>query len=92
MKLIRASTYFFQFNLIVRHRSDKSNVTSNALNRLFTKDIFSDIDSLEIDSNYVIIYHMSLVFMSNDFRKAFDRIYREFSLKQDNDNVKNIKD
>ena len=37
MKLIKISIYLSQFRLNVRHRSEKSNVISNALNRLFNK-------------------------------------------------------
>ena len=87
MKLIRAFTYLSQFNLDIRHRSDKFNVISDALSRLSTKFIFSVIDSLDLDSYDSVtkssidhVYNISLMIMSNEFRQKLIVEYNEDSV------------
>ena len=51
LKLIKASIYFSQFHIAIRHRFDKFNIISNALNKLSMKfSIKNKISSLNIDA------------------------------------------
>lgn len=83
LKLIRASTYFSQFNIDVRYKADKMNVVSNALSRLLSINIFKndvDMNTLKINNyNYIIqdisvtthVFQESLVLIIANFRTKF---------------------
>lgn len=75
LKLIRVSMYLFQFWLDVKHRSEKSKVISNVLNKLSTvkKKVKNTlkIDRKDSETDQVYAYAMSLVEMLSEFRKTF---------------------
>lgn len=71
MKLIRASIYLSQFRLEIRHRSEKSNIVSDALSRLTTRK-HSMIDNLNlkqdsVSCNFVESEILTIVF--DDFKQ-----------------------
>ena len=80
MKLIRASTYLFQFRLEVRHRFEKFNIISNAFSRLSVKTQSRKKNNFEINandpkSNRIYAYAITLMEMSDRFRKAIIEKY-----------------
>ena len=50
MKFIKIFIYFFQFRIEMRHKLEKFNVVSNALNKLFIKSNNKSINSLNINA------------------------------------------
>ena len=80
LKLIRVSTYFFQFRLNVRHRSKKFNIVSNALSKLSIKKTSNKKNNLEINaddskSDNVYAYAVILIEMSSEFREKIIEKY-----------------
>ena len=67
MKFIKAFTYFSQFHIEMRHKFEKFNVVSNALNRLSIKSVNKSINNLKIDQIYV--YVITFVEISFEFKK-----------------------
>ena len=81
-KLIRASTYFVQFNIDVKYKTNKVNIVSNVLSKLlstkFSKN-FVDINILDIDN-----YHNSIenIFIFNHaFQKTLIIMISKFKTK-----------
>ena len=63
LRLIKVFVYLSQFDLNVRYKSEKFNIVSNVLFRLST------ISSLQSSSKKTNAFQISLVVMSNDFKK-----------------------
>jgi hypothetical protein len=65
LRLIRVFEYIQRFNLIIRHKSDKQHIVSDALSRLVSENDESNIlESDELDVSYIII----LVEMNFEFK------------------------
>lgn len=87
LRLIRASIYLSQFDMNVRHKSDKLHVVSDALFRLTNHSIslkskstlneiyFSNSDFIRLNDSFDI-YHTTLVEMSDDFKARLKTTYR----------------
>ena len=77
LRLVRASQYLSSFNLILRHKIDKFNVVSDALSRLQTSLIHISTKDDVLDALHftIDIYHITLMKMSNDFKKKLIEIY-----------------
>ena len=67
LRLVRASQYFSQFSLDIRHRVDKLNIVSDALSRFaitveqnddFDEDTLNEIDIYVDDSNTLIVIRL----------------------------------
>ena len=78
LRLVRVSQYLFSFNLIVRHKVDKVNVVSNALSRLQASLIHISTTDEVLDTLHFATdaYHITLMKMSNDFKKKLIDVYR----------------
>ena len=50
IKFIKVFIYFFQFRIKMRHKFEKFNVVSNALNKLSIKSVNKSINNLNIDA------------------------------------------
>ena len=86
-RLIKASQYLLNFNFVIRYKINKSNVILNALFKLSkTKfdsfferifNVFYDYVVEILDPNLIkitkikVIYHITLIKMSNDFKIRF---------------------
>ena len=91
LRLIRASQYFFDFNLQMRHKVDKFNIVSNVFFRLQTdvittkkidvlKTLYeSSIDLCDEDlitkESAFLTCHIILIEMINDFKNRLKKIY-----------------
>jgi hypothetical protein len=66
LRLIRAFEYIQRFNVIIKHKSDKQHIVSDALFRLVSgNDEFNIFESEELDALFIII----LIEMNSTFRK-----------------------
>ena len=91
LRFVRASQYFFDFNLSIRHKIDKINVISNALFKLqadvsliekidvlkslYNHSITSLFENLIVEIS-VFYYHVALIEMSNDFKLRLKQTYK----------------
>ena len=74
LKLIKISTYLFQFDLDVRYKSNKINIVSDALFRLLiVTKIFSSLANV---FHSIEIFQASLIMMTDEFKK---RILAEYA-------------
>ena len=65
LRLMRISQYFFSFNFVIRHKTKKFNIISNALSRLF------NIIQLNVKNKIKILntlYNYSINFLKNELR------------------------
>ena len=71
IRLVRASQYFSQFSLDVRHKPDKDNIVSDALSRLNNTDmsLSGSNDYSKLNALNTFSYNTTLVKMNEDFRK-----------------------
>ena len=89
LRLVRASQYLSQFDLVIKHKSGKSNVVPDALSRL-KADPGKPLDGTGIlDSLYAegylkedfhepaMAYHITLVEMSDSFKERLVKAYQE---------------
>ena len=89
LRLVRASQYLSGFNLAIRHKAGKANVVPDALSRL-QADIATEEKQAVLESLYgspvtldeqtaplevLSVYHMTLVEMSDDFKKRLVEAY-----------------
>jgi hypothetical protein len=93
MKLIRVFTYLSQFRLDVRYRSEKFNIVSDALSRLFVTKDTSSQEALNVDvdlehfqsgmnsseNDRIYAYVTTLVEMSDQFRSKIKKKYQRES-------------
>jgi hypothetical protein len=91
MKLIRVFMYLSQFRLNIRHRSEKSNVISDALSKLSVKRNNSSHEALNLnqdlehyqsdietsESDQVYVYVTTLVKMFTKFRTKIQKEYQK---------------
>ncbi len=91
MKLVRAFMYLSQFRLNIRHRSEKFNVVSDALDKLFVKknnnsheilNLNQDLKHYQLnmrnsENDQVYAFVITLVTMLNDFRTKFKEEYNQ---------------
>jgi hypothetical protein len=87
MKLIRAFMYLSQFRLNIKHRSEKSNIVSDVLNRLSMKKNRSFYEALNLNLDHIqsnmksskndrtYVYVTILMKMFKDFRFKIKRRY-----------------
>ena len=64
-RLIRASQYFFNFNLLVRHKFEKFNIISNALSRLLNALQLNIKNKIEVLNT---LYNHLINFSNNELR------------------------
>ena len=91
LRLVRTSQYLFDFNLSVKHKTDKINVVSNVLFMLQVDVIIIDkIDVFESLYEHILkltqanlalktslyFHHVALVEMSNDFKIRLKQAYQ----------------
>ena len=74
MKFIKVFIYFFQFRIEMRHKFEKFNVVSNALNKLLIKSVNKSINNLNIDAknlktNQIYVYVTTFVKIFFEFKK-----------------------
>ena len=74
MKFIKAFIYFSQFRIEMRHKFEKFNVVSNALNKLSIKSVNKSINNLNIDAknlktDQIYAYATTLVEIFFEFEK-----------------------
>ena len=92
LRLVRTSQYLFDFNLSVKHKTDKANVMSDVLFKLQIDVIIIDkIDVFEslyehilkltqtdmILKTFLYFHHMTLVEMSDDFKTRLKQAYQD---------------
>ena len=92
LKLIKTSMYLFQFRLKIRHRFEKFNIISNALNKLSMKtknskkklDLKHYIEFLKNSENdQTYVYVVTLIEMSKSFKKKnIRRIFQKSHMIQ----------
>ena len=96
LRLVRASQYLFNFNIIIRHKFNKFNVIFDALSRLSNKttiDVTNKIEIFDVLYEYlvkltnkkfrttiiqnmsIVIYHIILMKISNDFKCKLKFVY-----------------
>ena len=88
LRLMRASQYLSSFNLIIRYKINKLNVVFNALFRLqinvssekkqaILKSFYNNSIKLEQTTSFesILIYHITLIKMNNDFKKRLIEAY-----------------
>ena len=74
LRLIRVSKYIQKFSLQIRHKSEKLNIVSNALFRLFSvkSEIFDNINDEELN-----VFHATSVEMNAKFKAKILQEYKE---------------
>lgn len=77
LRLVRASQYLSQFNLNVRYRSEKIHLVSDTLSRLLSSSAV-DIDFSILDDLSINAFNVTLVEISEDFRK---QLVDEYQMK-----------
>lgn len=65
VRLVRASQFFRQFCLVVRHKPGKKHIISNALSRLATANVLGHLPSYS-EVNALFVYHTMLVKVKPD--------------------------
>ena len=91
-RFIKAFQYFFDFNLQMKHKIDKFNIMSNIFfhfqtNMITTKKInilkvfYESFIQLCVDDEitkkfHALIYHITLIKLTNDFKKKLKKIYQ----------------
>ncbi len=77
LRLVRASQYLSQFQLDVRYRPGKQHIVPDALSRLLNS--MADLRDRESDGTLdeVFAFNMTLVEMSDSFKKTLSKAYRE---------------
>ena len=91
LRFIRVFQYLFEFNFAIRHKNDKKNMIFNALFKLQTKinvafekkqtmfenlyDNFISVLKQHVLSKVVFIYYITLIKMSDDFKKRLIEVY-----------------
>ena len=79
-RLVRASNYIQRFDLIIRHKSDKFHLMSDALSRLF---VTSAINTQSKDEKLDIFFTASLMKMISEFRERLIEEYiNDFSWRK----------
>ena len=83
-RLVRASQFIQQFNLDIRHKSEKNHVISDALFRLASinenerlKNEYSKLDVLSVNATIVYAFNATLIQMNESFRKKLINNYKE---------------
>ena len=88
-RFVRISTYFSQFNIDVRYKTERINIVSNALFRLSAINFFKNVEhmnTLDIDSYHCFMqdifisahaFQESLIFMTSNFRIKLIENYSE---------------
>ena len=71
LKLVRAFDYIQRFDLIIKHRSKRFYLISNALFRLS----LADMNSFNQDEEFDVLFTTSLVKMTSSFREEFIKKY-----------------
>ena len=79
LRLIQASQYLSQFCLNVHHRLRKQHVISDALFRLLNESVIirEDAESEEGTLDEVFMLTVSLIELSDDFRKKIKKSYQK---------------
>ena len=91
LRFVRTLQYFFNFNLFVRHKTNKINVVLNVflklqanvsfiekieiLKLLYDHSMTSQSKNLTIEI-LIFYHHVALIKMSNDFKLRFKQIYK----------------
>ncbi len=65
LRLIRASKYIQRFNIIIKHKSEKQHIVSDALFRLASENDENALDFEELDALFIT----TLIEMNLTFRK-----------------------
>ena len=91
LRLIKTSKYLFNLNLFIRHKIDKTNVMFDVFFRFqVDASIIEKIDVLKsfydhflksmqrnlISKTLLLYHHVTLIEMSNDFKRRFKQIYQ----------------
>ena len=81
LRLIKIFTYLFQFAFDIYHKSSKQHIVSDVLSRLlFNIESMKQIIDLNFDMNEKMlnmIYHVTLIKISNEFKKKFKKTYKK---------------
>ena len=64
LRLVRASDYIQRFDLIIRHKSDKLHIVSNALSRFSSISVFEQ----NFESELNVLFTISLIEIDNVFK------------------------
>ncbi len=74
LRLIRASKYIQRFNVIIKHKSDKQHVISNALSRLASENDDSNTsETEELDALFTTtLIEINLAFKNRIIQEYFD--------------------
>ena len=75
LRFVRAFEYIQRFDLIIRHKSDKFYIISNALFRL-SNTIYSEEKKNSIDEKLDVLFIASMIEINFDFKK---RLLKEYS-------------
>ena len=73
LRLVRASDYIQRFDLIIRHKSDKLHLVSDALSRLSIIAAFTKDHSL--NEKFDVLFTVSLMKMISEFKKKLIKEY-----------------
>ena len=85
LRLIRASQYLFNFNITLRHKTNKSNVISNVLSR-FSAHITSQMNNVNKKEILNILYNQLIEVADEKLNNIFiAMIYHVILIKMSND-------
>jgi hypothetical protein len=90
MLLIRVFEYIQRFNVIIKHKSDKQHIVSNALSRLDSKNNELAFNSEELNTLFIItLIEMNLVFKTkildeyftdSKWKKILQMLFKNFTI------------
>ena len=76
LRLVRVSDYIQRFNFDIRHKSDKQHIVSDVLSRLVSDNINASMTRNSDESEFDVLFTISLIEMKKDFRNRILEDYK----------------